>query len=84
MDAASVDRALEGREKRLARGMLLGLASHVGTYVVVIGGLTLLDIAGGPVAAHTLGMVMTLLRREELPAHQDKYAARKARTAAGR
>ena len=101
LDAASVDRALETREKRrtqgkLRRGLLVGLASHLGTYAIVISGLALLDIAGGPgwwvqwpaigwgigVGSHTLGTIIALLRRDDLEARRDKYAEREARRAA--
>jgi hypothetical protein len=97
VDAASVERALEVREERRAQSKLRrGMGSHVGTYAVVIGGLTLLDIAGGPgwwvqwpaigwgigLASHTLGTVVALLRRDALQSRRDKYAAREARRAA--
>jgi hypothetical protein len=98
VDSESVERALEAREKRRAyakvrRGLLVGLAGHVSTYAAVIGGLALLDIAGGPgwwvqwpaigwgigVASHTMGTVISLLRRDELDRRAEKRAAREAR-----
>jgi hypothetical protein len=100
VDAVSVERALETREQRKAqrkirRGLLMALASHVSTYAVVIGGLTLLDIATGPgwwvqwpaigwgigVASHSLGTAVALLRRDELERRAEKYVARQARKA---
>jgi 2TM domain len=98
VDETSVEQALEAREKRKAvarirRGILIGLGSHLSSYVVVIGGLTLLDLATGPgwwvqwpaigwgigVASHTLASVMALLRGEDL--EQKKAEKRSARRA---
>jgi hypothetical protein len=98
VDEASVARALEARERRrtvgkIRRRLLVGLASHLSSYVVVIGGLTLLDVATGPgwwvqwpaigwgigVASHALGTVMALLRGEDLERKAEKRADRAAR-----
>lgn len=100
IDASSVERALEAREKRKAqgkvrRGLLIGMSSHLATYAVVIAGLALLDVAGGPgwwvqwpaigwgigVASHTIGTAIALLRRDESHPAFEKYAAREARQA---
>lgn len=84
LDEASVEAALELRKKRAARArfrrnMSLGLVSHVGSYAAVIGGLFLLDLAGGPgwwvqwpaigwgigLATHVMGTAIAMIKGED-------------------